>query len=58
MKPHELRELARIYCQSRDFCGNPRQAIRDWEDENRPLTDEEYSNVLDAANLMWKESKP
>lgn len=54
----EKRELVRIYNQSRDFCGNPRQAVREWENENRKLTHEEYVALLDAANLAWEESKP
>jgi hypothetical protein len=54
----ERRELVSVYNTSRDFCGNPRQAVRQWEAENRELTDEEYLEVLDAANLAWEESKP
>lgn len=54
----EINALARIYNQSRDFCGNPRQAVRDWEDENHPITDEEYFTVMTLANQLWEESKP
>jgi len=56
MSPTEKRELINIYNLSRAFCGNPRQAVRDWEKENRLLKDGEYPDLLEAANLAWEEA--
>jgi hypothetical protein len=55
--PSELKELVRVYNNSRLFCGNPRQAVKDWEDENRKLTDEEYFDLIGFANLAWEDYK-
>lgn len=52
----EKRELVNVYNNSRAFCGNPRRAVRDWEDENRQLTDEEYFDLIGFANLTWEEA--
>lgn len=54
----EVKALARIYNQSRDFCGNPLQAIREWEYENKELTFEDFIKVQTLANQLWEESKP
>jgi hypothetical protein len=56
MTTAEQRDLVNVYNNSRAFCGNPRRAVRDWEEENRPLTNEEYFDLIGFANLAWDEA--
>ena len=52
----QRRDLVNVYNNSRASCGDPRQAVRDWENDNRQLTDEEYFDLIGFANLAWDEA--
>ncbi len=41
----------------RDFCGNEREALADWEDENGSLSTHERSQVWEAVANEWSISQ-
>jgi hypothetical protein len=53
MKP-ELIDAMKTLLQCRDFCGNEREALSEWESENRRLTAEERAEVRNALNAEWR----
>ena len=48
-----LGNLVQIMVNTRDFCGNVFQAVRDWEEENGRLTEEERSEVYREFLAVW-----
>lgn len=53
----ELRDLVSILIQTRDFCGNEREALREWQLENRRLTEEERFDVAAEVSRRWREAQ-
>jgi hypothetical protein len=53
----ELLEIVEILLNTRDFCGNEREAMMDWQSENRQLTPDERRCVLSAVNSAWGKSQ-
>lgn len=53
MKP-ELIDAMKTLLQCRDFCGNEREGLSEWESENRRLTAEERAEVRNALNAEWR----
>jgi hypothetical protein len=50
----ELIDAMKTLLQCRDFCGNEREALSEWESENRRLTAEERAEVRNALNAEWR----
>jgi len=50
----DLRDLIAALLQTRDFCGNE---LREWQSENRRLTDEERFFVVSEVARRWSESQ-
>lgn len=53
----DLRDLIAALLQTRDFCGNERETLREWQQENRRLTDEERFFVVSEVARRWNESQ-
>ena len=41
----------------RDMCGNEREALREWEDDNRKLSRLERNGVYLIAERIWRDSQ-
>lgn len=52
-----LYDAASAIVACRDLCGNEREALRDWEGDNRKLTRLERNGVYLLADRMWRESQ-
>jgi hypothetical protein len=52
-----MNELIDILLNTRDFCGNEREAISDWESENGKLSEHQRANLLLEVNQEWKLSQ-
>lgn len=52
-----MNELIEIILNTRDFCGNEREAISDWESENGKLSAHQMASVLLEVNQEWKLSQ-
>jgi hypothetical protein len=50
-------EAAHAVITARDFCGDERQALRDWQDDNGRLTSDERLQVLDLVETIWADSQ-
>ena len=53
----ELRQLTSIMLNIRQFCGNLHEAVKEWEAENHPISDEDYAKAFDVAAMRWEECK-
>lgn len=49
----ELIDAVQILVSTRDLCGDEREALRDWEADNRRLTDEERRIVRHHVEVEW-----
>ena len=52
-----MNELIEIILNTRDFCGNEKEAISDWESENGKLSDHQRASVLTEVSQEWKLSQ-
>lgn len=52
-----LYDAANAIVAARDFCGNEREALREWEGDNRQLTRLERNGVRLIADRLWRESQ-
>ena len=52
-----MKELIEIILNTRDFFGNEREAMSDWESENGKLSDWQRASVLLEVNQEWKLSQ-
>ena len=52
-----MNELIEIILNTRDFCGNEREAISEWENENGKLSAHQRANLLLEVNQEWKLSQ-
>lgn len=57
MTTTELNDAVETILNTRDFCGNEREALLDWQDENRRLTPEERTSVWAAVEWHWRKSQ-
>lgn len=53
MKP-ELKELVTLLLEVHSFCGSIERALRDWQKENRQLTELERYAVLCSFSETWE----
>jgi len=53
MTKNELQDAACAIVNSRELCGNEREALRDWEDDNRRLSATERGEVWSEAETIW-----
>lgn len=55
MTKTQLSDAARIIINTRDFCGNEREAFRDYcADEGIPYSDAGFKAAVFAANNEWR----
>jgi hypothetical protein len=52
-----MNELIEIILNTRDFCGNEKEAISDWESENGKLSAHQMASVLLEVSQEWKLSQ-
>jgi len=59
MKTDELNDIIALLLDTRDMCGSEREALRDWQADNRKLSTEErgavwnrYHDHLEIVQLM------
>jgi hypothetical protein len=52
-----MNELIEIILNTRDFCGNEKEAISDWESENGKLSAYQMASVLTEVSQEWKLSQ-
>jgi hypothetical protein len=57
MNNTELNDVVQVILNTRDFCGNEREALLDWQDENRRLTPEERASVWEAVEWHWRNAQ-
>jgi len=50
---NELIDCANSIISTRDFCGNERQALRDWQADYRKLSSNEIAAVWAIVNNKW-----
>lgn len=48
-----LGDLVQIMVNTRDFCGNVFEAVREWEDENGALTEDERREAYREFSAVW-----
>lgn len=48
-----LGDLVQIMVNTRDFCGNVFEAVREWEDENGKLTEDERRETYREFLAVW-----
>jgi len=53
----ELGDAAQAIVIARDFCGDEAEALRDWESDNRRLTEPERGIARDHAERIWRASQ-
>jgi hypothetical protein len=53
----DLQDVAECIIAARDFCGSEKQAIRDWETDNRNLTQAEKQEARLIADSEWNNSR-
>ena len=49
----DLEDCIETLLNTRDFCGNEREALRDWQAEYGELTPQETCTVLTAVEMEW-----
>lgn len=54
---HEIIEAAEVITNTRQFCGNEKEALREWQLENRKLTTEERSQVWQLVERNWRKDQ-
>ena len=48
-----INDAVQTIIETRDFCGNEREALRDWQHENGRLTAHQKQQVWDAVEREW-----
>ena len=54
MKTIDTSEAIETIIQTRDFCGNEAEALRDWEAENGALSEHQRAQVWQGVKEEWK----
>ena len=54
---NEIIEAAQVILNTRDFCGNEVEALREWQAENRKLTAGERVQVWQTVERKWRENQ-
>lgn len=49
----KLNDAVQAIIETRDLCGNEREALQDWQHENSRLTTHEKRQVWDAVEQEW-----
>ena len=57
MTTTELNDAVQTVLNTRDLCGNEREALLDWQNENRRLTPEERTSVWAAVRWHWDNAR-
>ena len=50
----KTKEAIETIMQTRDFCGNEAEALRDWEAENGTLSEHQRAQVWQGVKEEWK----
>ena len=50
----KTKEAIETIIQTRDFCGNEAEALRDWEAENGALSEHQRAQVWQGVKEEWK----
>jgi hypothetical protein len=50
----KTKEAIQTIIQTRDFCGNESEALRDWERENGTLSEHQRAQVWQGVKEEWK----
>ena len=53
MKTIDTSEAIKTIIQTRDFCGNEAEALRDWESENGTLSEHQRAQVWQGVKEEW-----
>lgn len=48
-----IQDAAYAIVSAREFCGNEREALRDWQGDNGPLTSAERAAARSEAERIW-----
>lgn len=56
MKP-TLDDAVQTILNTRDFCGDEQEALKDWIAENRPLSTQERMDVWRMVETVWRKSQ-
>jgi hypothetical protein len=54
---HEIIEAAEVITNTRQFCGNEAEALREWQTENRKLTATERAAVWQLVDRNWRKDQ-
>lgn len=54
MQNNIINDAAQVIINTRDFCGNEADALREWQFENRKLTAAERKQVWELVERKWR----
>ena len=57
MTKDQIKEMATVICNTWDFCGNEREAAKEWAVENNiEFSESFYLEAIELGINMWEES--